>query len=69
MNKKLQKLLLSKEEYVVEGTLNKNLVGQLARNYDAGLLNTLQSNEKVKSHFFSSTDGDLFLNSKFFFSS
>lgn len=59
MNKELQKLLLSKEEYVVEGTLNKNLVGQLARNYDLGLLNTLQSNEKVKSHFFSSTDGGL----------
>lgn len=59
MNKELQKLLLSKEEYVVEGTLNKNLVGQLARNYDLELLNTLQSNEKVKSHFFSSTDGGL----------
>ena len=59
MNNELQKLLLSKEEYVVEGTLNKNLVGQLARNYDLELLNTLQSNEKVKSHFFSSTDGGL----------
>ncbi len=55
----MQKLLLSKKEYVVEGTLNKNLVGQLARNYDLELLNTLQSNEKVKSHFFSSTDGGL----------
>lgn len=59
MNKELQTLLLSKEEYVVEGTLNKNLVGQLARNYDTGLLNTLQSNEKIKAHFFSSTDGGL----------
>lgn len=75
MNKELQKLLLSKQEYVVEETLNKNLVGQLARNYDTGLLNSLQSNEKIKAHFFSSTDGGLifkldiflqFLNNKAF---
>ncbi|WP_261698106.1 DNA methyltransferase [Staphylococcus equorum] len=75
MNKELQELLLSKEEYVVEGTLNKNLVGQLARNYDAGLLNILQSNEKIKHHFFASTEGGLifklevflqFLNNKAF---
>lgn len=75
MNKELQELLLSKEEYIVEGTLNKNLVGQLARNYDVGLLNTLQSNEKIKTHFFSSTGEGLvfkldvflqFLNNKAF---
>ncbi|WP_394190953.1 DNA methyltransferase [Paenisporosarcina quisquiliarum] len=75
MNKELQNLLLSQEEYVVEGTLNKNLVGQLARNYDAGLLNALQSNEKIKCHFFALTEGGLifklevflqFLNNKAF---
>lgn len=75
MNKELQNLLLSQDEYVVEGTLNKNLVSQLARNYDAELLNVLQSNEKVKHHFFVSTDGGVifklevflqFLNNKAF---
>ncbi len=75
MNKELQKLLLSKEEYVIEATLNKNLVGQLARNYDTGLLNILQSNESVKNHFFTETEGGLvfklevflqFLNNKAF---
>lgn len=75
MNKELQKLILSKEEYVVEGVLNKNLVGQLARNYDTELLNLLQSNQKVKKHFFSLTDNGIifklevflhFLNNKSF---
>lgn len=75
MNKELQNLLLSKDEYVVEGELNKNLVGQLARNYDIKLLNALQSNEEIKHHFFSSTKGGLifklevflqFLNNKAF---
>ena len=69
MNKELQELLLSKEEYIVEKTLNKNLVGQLARNYDTELLNILQSNEKVKAHFSLRLMEDLFLNLKFFFSS
>ncbi|MFB4159250.1 DNA methyltransferase [Geomicrobium sp. JSM 1781026] len=75
MNKELQDLLLSKEKYIVENALNKNLVGHLARNYDTELLNTLQSNKKLSAHFFSSTNGGLifkvevflqFLNNKAF---
>lgn len=75
VNKELSKLLLSQEEFVVEGTVNKNKVSELARSYNQKLLNLLQQNKKVKSHFFVETEGGLvfkldvflqFLNNKSF---
>nr|WP_245335468.1 MULTISPECIES: site-specific DNA-methyltransferase [unclassified Staphylococcus] len=55
----LQEILLNHEEYIVEGTVNKNLVSQLARNYDQNLLNLLQTKESVRNHFFAKTYGGL----------
>lgn len=59
MNDELQEILLSHEEFAVEGTVNKNLVSQLARNYDQSLLDLLQMKESVRNHFFSETRGGL----------
>ena len=65
------------EEFVVNGTLNKNKLSELARKYDAKLLNLLMKEENVKNHFFTTLeDGVLvfkkdvflqFLNNKEFF--
>ena len=38
---------------MVEGQLNKNKLAELARKYDAKLLELLMSDEEVKNHFFS----------------
>lgn len=59
VNNELQELLQSYEEFTIEGTVNKNLVSQLARSYDCGLLNLLQTKESIKNHFFSETVGGL----------
>lgn len=56
MKKELENLLLSKEEYTVEGKINKNRLAELARNYDSTLLSLLFSNEKIKNHFYTETD-------------
>lgn len=52
MKKELEKLLLSKEEYVVEGRLNKNKILELARNYNNEFLNMLLSKAKIRKYFF-----------------
>ena len=52
MKQKLEKLL-QHPEFLVEGQLNKNKLAELARKYDAKLLELLMSDEKVKDHFFS----------------
>lgn len=52
MKKELENLLLHQEEFLVEGMLNKNKLSELARKYDAKLLNVLMKEEKIKSHFF-----------------
>ena len=60
MKLKLEKLLLSNEKFLIEGQLNKNKVSELARKYDAKLLELLMSDEEVKDHFFSNVqDGVL----------
>lgn len=59
VNNELQELLQSYEEFTIEGTVNKNLVSQLARSYDQRLLNLLQTKESIKNHFFSETVGGL----------
>ena len=53
MKKELENLLLQHEEFLVEGVLNKNKLSELARKYDAKLLNVLMKEEKIKNHFFS----------------
>ena len=53
MKKELENLLLQHEEFLVEGILNKNKLSELARKYDAMLLNVLMREEKIKNHFFS----------------
>ena len=53
MKKELENLLLRHEEFLVEGVLNKNKLSEVARKYDAKLLNVLMSEEKIKNHFFS----------------
>lgn len=53
MKKELENLLLQHEEFLVEGMLNKNKLSELARKYDAKLLNVLMKEEKIKNHFFS----------------
>ena len=52
MKKELENLLLQHEEFLVEGILNKNKLSELARKYDAKLLNVLMKEEKIKNHFF-----------------
>ena len=41
MKKELEELLYQHEEFLVEGTLNKNKLSELARKYDIKLLNVL----------------------------
>ena len=77
MKTELSNLLMNVEEFVVNGTLNKNKLSELARKYDAKLLNLLMKEENVKNHFFTTLeDGVLvfkkdvflqFLNNKEFF--
>lgn len=56
---KLSKIIEGNPTYIVEGKLNKNLLAADARKYDANLLNLLQKDTEIKSHFFSETDGGL----------
>ena len=53
MKQKLEQLLLQEEDLLVEGTLNKNLLADMARNYDARLLNLLMKDQEISTHFFS----------------
>ena len=52
MKAELLNLLMNVEEFVVNGTLNKNKLSELARKYDAKLLNLLMKESNVKNHFF-----------------
>ena len=52
MKKELENLLSQYEEFLVEDVLNKNNLSELARKYDAKLLNFLMKEEKIKDHFF-----------------
>lgn len=49
MKKELENLLSQQEEFLVEGVLNKNKLSELARKYDAKLLNVLMKEEKIKN--------------------
>lgn len=56
MKQELECLLSQKEEFLVEGVLNKNKLAELARRYDPTLLNLLMSEAKISQHFFSSLE-------------
>ena len=56
MKAELSNLLLNVEEFVVNGALNKNKLSELARKYDAKLLNLLMKEENIKNHFFTSLE-------------
>lgn len=56
---RLTQLLCEVPEYAVEGRLNKNIVAELARKYDAGLINKLLSDKDMKKLFFSESDAGL----------
>lgn len=61
MKAELSKLLMNVEEFVVNGTLNKNKLSELARKYDAKLLNLLMKEENVKNHFFTALEDGVLL--------
>lgn len=61
VKKLLAELLLSKDEYLIEGKLNKNLLSDLAHQYDSELLNLLMSNSIVSKHFFSKLENNTFI--------
>ena len=56
MKAELSNLLMNVEEFVVNGALNKNKLSELARKYDAKLLNLLMKEENVKNHFFATLE-------------
>ena len=56
MKAELSNLLMNVEEFVVNGSLNKNKLSELARKYDAKLLNLLMKEENVKKHFFTTLE-------------
>ena len=56
MKQELERLLLQKEEFLVEVALNKNKLAELARQYDSMLLNLLMSEPTISNHFFSTLE-------------
>lgn len=56
---KLTTLIKSNNTYIIEGSLNRNLLAADARKYDTELLNLLQKEKELKEHFFADTDGGL----------
>lgn len=56
---RLTELLCEVPEYSVEDKLNKNIVAELARKYDSGLINKLLSDKDMKKLFFVESDSGL----------
>lgn len=56
---KLTALIEKNSAYLVDGSLNRNLLAADARKYDPELLNLLQKDKELKEHFFATTDGGL----------
>ena len=61
MKQELERLLSQKEEFLVEGALNKNKLAELARQYDPTLLNLLMNEPTISNHFFSTLDEGVFV--------
>lgn len=62
MNKSMEilaEVLGKNEDLVVDGMLDKNMVAELARKYDKGLLTALCGNKDLKKLFFEEIDGQL----------
>lgn len=62
MNKSMEilaEVLGKNEDLVVDGMLDKNMVAELARKYDKGLLTALCRNKNLKELFFEDIDGQL----------
>lgn len=53
----LKKLLSQDNRFMVEGSLLKNKIVELALQVDAGLMKILLSNESMKKHFFQEVEG------------
>ena len=56
MKAELSNLLMNVEEFLVNESLNKNKLSELARKYDAKLFNLLMKEENVKNHFFTTLE-------------
>ena len=67
MKAELSNLLMNVEEFVVNGVLNKNKLSELARKYDAKLLNLLMKEEIVKNHFFTTLENGVLVFKKMSF--
>lgn len=52
MKKELENILMGNPAFVVDGSLNKNKLTELANKYDSVLLKMLMENSSIKSHFF-----------------
>lgn len=59
MKAELSNLLMNVEEFVVNESLNKNKLSELARKHDAKLLNLLIKEETVKNHFFTTLEDEV----------
>lgn len=59
MKKSLEQLLLTNENMLIEGNINKNKVAEMARKYDSELLDLLISNDETKDFFFVETGSAL----------
>lgn len=60
----LEVLLSKKDDYTVEGKLNKNKVAELAHKYDAELIDTLAGNKGMRKLFFVETQKDVLVFNK-----
>ena len=56
---RLTELLCEVPEYSIEDKLNKNIIAELARKYDSGLINKLLSDNDMKKLFFVESDAGL----------
>ena len=56
---RLTELLCEVPEYSIEDKLNKNIIAELARKYDSGLINKLLSDKDMKKLFFVESDAGL----------
>lgn len=56
---RLKEILSKEATFTIEDKINKNLVAELARQYNPKLLNLLLSDEMLKEHFFNDISGNM----------
>ena len=59
MKQELEQVLAKNPNFWVDGTLNKNKLAELARQYSPELLNQLMSHDKIANYFFSKLQDDV----------